>query len=334
MKTDRARLGTVSAILLLVCAVALCLPANLMAANVKLNFTLDWTIYGTHAPFYLALEKGFYAEEGIDVSISEGQGSATVTQIIAGGKTPIGYIDYATMAQGVVQGVPVKAVFGVTQTSPMAIISNAGNPIKTPKEMEGKVIAMAPAESTAQIFPALVAAAGVDAKKISIVNPAVGAKIALFLQNRADAITGYSQLQTIQLEDQGAKVYHFKYADFGVNTLSNGVAVNNDFLAKNGDLVKRFLRATAKAWALAQKDPGAAVEAIFKARPEFRDKRNMLLRQLELTFPLLSTSNTKGKPLGWMAKKDWEDTQEILSKYANLKKTIPVEQYFTNDYIP
>ena len=328
MKTDRV------AILLLVCAVALCLPANLRAANVKLSFTLDWTIYGTHAPFYLALDKGFYAEEGIDVSISEGQGSATVTQIIAGGKTPIGYIDYATMAQGIVQGVPVKAIFGVTQTSPMAIISHAENPIKTPKEMEGRVIAMAPAESTAQIFPALVAAAGVDAKKISIVNPAVGAKNALFLQKRADAITGYSQLQTIQLEDQGAKVYYFKYADFGANTLSNGIAVNNDFLSKNGDLVKRFLRATAKAWALAQKDPGGAVEAIFKSRPEFKDKKNMLVRQLELTFPLLSTSNTKGKPLGWMAKKDWEDTQEILSRYANLKKTIPAEQFFTNDYIP
>ncbi len=328
MKTDRV------VILLLVCAVALCLPVNLRAANVKLNFTLDWTIYGTHAPFYLALDKGFYAEEGIDVSISEGQGSATVTQIIAGGNTPIGYIDYATMAQGIVQGVPVKAIFGVTQTSPMAVISHAENPIKTPKEMEGKVLAMAPAESTAQIFPALVAAAGVDAKKISIVNPAVGAKNALFLQNRADAIVGYSQLQTVQLEDQGAKVYYFKYADFGVNTLSNGIAVNNDFLSKNGDLVKRFLRATAKAWALAQKDPGGAVEGLLRTRPEFKEKKTMLLRQLELTFPLLNTSNTKGKPLGWMAKRDWEDTQEILSKYANLKKTIPAEQYFTNDYIP
>jgi len=333
IKRAYTRIGMLG-FLFLVCAIALSLPPKVEAAREKITFSLDFGIYGTHAPFYLALEKGYFAQEDIEVTITEGAGSATVAQIIAGGKVPIGYVDFGTMAPGVVQGMPIKAIFGITQTSPMAIISRAENPIKTPKELEGKVIAMAAAESTAKVFPALIAMVGADLTKISVINPAVGAKNALFLQNRADAITGYSQLQTVQLEDQGAKVYYFKYGDFGANTLSNGIIANTDFLSQKGDLAKKFVRAIAKGWVEAQKYPEEAVEAIFKSRPEFRDKKKVLLRQLELTFPLLSTPNTKGKPLGWMAKKDWEQTQEILTKYTGLQKAIPVEQYFTNDYIP
>jgi NitT/TauT family transport system substrate-binding protein len=60
----------------------------------------------------------------------------------------------------------------------------------------------------------------------------------------------------------------------------------------------------------------------------------VLARQLELTWETLETPNTKGRPMGWMAKADWEATQEILLKYAGLKERRPVEEYFTNDYVP
>jgi len=334
-KTLRIRFGTIIGVMFMVCAVAVLLPVNNLEAKDKLSFILDWTIYGTHAPFFLALEKGYYSAEGIDVTITEGRGSATVVKIVAEGKrNPIGYVDFGTMTKAVVQGIPVKAIFGISQDSPMCIISQRDNPIRTPKELEGKVIAMAPAESTAVIFPAMLAASGVDIKKINILNPAVGAKLALFLQNRADAFTGYQQLQVPQAEDKGAKVHFFRYADFGANTMSNGIVASTRFVSKNKDLTKRFLRAMAKGWVDARKDPEAAVEAIFGTFPQYKDNKKLFVRQLELTFPLLETPNTKGKRLGWMSKKDWEQTQEILAKYAGLKKKIPVKEYFTNEYIP
>lgn len=334
MRTVHTRVGWPAGVLLMLGALVLPPPVGAQPAKDKLGFRLDWTIYGTHAPFFLALERGYYAQEGIDLKISEGQGSATVVKLIAQGADPLGFVDFGTMAKGVVQGIPVKAVFGINQTSPMIIISHAENPIKTPQDLVGKVIAMAPAESTAQIFPALLAAAGIEPNKVSVVNPAVGAKNALFLQRRADAITAYVNVQVAQLEAQGARLAHFKYADFGVNTLSNGIVANAEFLAKNGPLVKRFLRATARGWAEAQKAPEAAVETIFKSFPQLREQQKVLRRQLELSFPTLETPNTKGKPLGWMSREDWQQTQQILAKYAGLGREIPAEQYFTNDYIP
>ena len=75
---------------------------------VPLQFRLNWTLYGEHAPFFLGVDKGFYLEEGLDVEILEGSGSATVVKLIGNGTNVIGYADSATMMRGVTAGVPVK----------------------------------------------------------------------------------------------------------------------------------------------------------------------------------------------------------------------------------
>lgn len=315
-------------------ALAALFLSSTASAQDKVNFRLDWQIYGTHAPFFLAKEKGYYSAEKLDVTLTEGQGAATVAKLLSEGTDPIGFLDYGTMMKGIGQGLPLKAVFGINQSSPMIIISHADAPIKNPKELEGKIIAMAPAESTAQIFPALLAAAGVEANKVSVTNPAAGAKNALFLQKRADAIPAYVNVQVAQLENQGAKISYFFYSEYGVDTMANGIAANSDWLAKNPDIMKRFLRATAKGWAEAKKNPDAAIAAVLKAYPQLEGQKAVLRRQLDLSFPLLETPATKGKPLGWMAKSDWDKMQEIMVKYAGLKDAKPVEQYYTNDFVP
>ncbi len=305
------------------------------SAQEKVGFRLDWSLQGTHSPWFLAQERGYFREAGLDVTIHEGQGSGTVVQLIASGKgEQIGFADYATMMRGVENGLPVVAVFGINQTSPMIIASRADNPVPNPKALEGKVLAMAPAESTAQVFPALAAASGLDATKVNVLNPAVGAKLALLLQGRVDAITAGLNGQVPQLEAQGLKVSYFKYADFGVNTLNNGIVVNREFLKAKPEVVRGFLRAQSRAWEEARKNPGASIDALLKAHPQLASQRQVLMRQLELTFETLETTNTKGKPLGWMADADWTQTQELMVKYAGLKASKPIGEYFTNDFIP
>lgn len=319
----------------LVASVLLLAAPNYSAiAGDTINFRMDWTIYGVHAPFFLALERGYYREQGLDVKILEGQGSATVAKLIAQGDSQFAFIDYATMAKGIGQGLPITGVFGITETGPWIIISHKSNPIRSPKELEGKTIAMAPAEATAQIFPALLAHSGVDPAKVTIVNPAVGAKATLFLEGRVDAITGSINTQLPQVEAQGAKVSYFSFADFGVNLMAHGITVSNAYLASNGEQVRKFLRATARGWQEAKKDPDAAVQAIFKSYPQYRDQEAVLRRELELSFPLMETSRTRGKPIGWMSKEDWQETLDILQKYAGMAERFPVERYFTNAYLP
>jgi len=116
-------------------------------AQTQINFRLDWSLYGVHAPFFLAQEKGYFEKEGLKVDIQEGQGSATVMQLVAQGRDQIGLIDYSTMLYGVEQGLPIVAVARVVSDM-IGVISPADAPIKHPKELVGKVIAYAPSESS------------------------------------------------------------------------------------------------------------------------------------------------------------------------------------------
>jgi len=82
-------------------------------AQDKFSFRLNWTLYGEHAPFFVARDKGFYKDEGLEVEILEGSGSTTVAQLVANATNPVAYVDAATMMRGIGAGMPIKAV-GVT----------------------------------------------------------------------------------------------------------------------------------------------------------------------------------------------------------------------------
>jgi NitT/TauT family transport system substrate-binding protein len=303
-------------------------------AQTKVNLRLDWTFYGTHAPFYLGIEKGLYKAEGIDLVIGEGNGSGNTAKQLAQGGDQVGFLDYGTMTKGIASGMPIKAIMGVHQRSPMIIVSHADQPIKSPKELEGKIIAFAPAESTAQMYPVMMALAGADPTKVNVIAPAVGAKSALFLQRRTDAITATSYFHVPQLEAQGAKLSYFYYADFGVAALEGGLAANAEWLKENGETAKKLVAATVKAFAMAKADPGAAVDAAVKLRPELARTRDVHVRQLQLSIDAWSTANTKGMPFGRMSEQDWQTMVDQLVESKQIKEKLPLDKLFTNELVP
>src|SRR6266581_3998425 len=100
-------------------------PALAQPKLEKFPFRLNWTLYGEHAPFFVARDKGFYAQEGLEVEIQEGSGSTTVAQLVANSTSPVAYVDAATMMRGVSNGMPIKAVGVTLQQSPMSFIYRA-----------------------------------------------------------------------------------------------------------------------------------------------------------------------------------------------------------------
>jgi len=300
---------------------------------VEINLRLDWSLYGTHAPFFLARERGLYEREGLKVNIAEGQGSATVMQLISQGRDQIGFVDYGTQLYGVEQGLNIMAVARVVSDM-LGVISYADAPIREPAELVGKIVAYAPSESSGIALNALLAKAKVDAKQVSVLNPAMGAKNALFLQKRVDAIPGNVNVQPPQLEAQGAKLATFKFSDFGLSMMAQGITVNKAFLEQNPKAVRGFVKASLQAFEEARKDPKAAIDALVKAHPEQGRNAAVHLKQLEISLTGLETANTRGKPLGYMDARDWAEMQDVLVQFGGLKKPSPVEAMFTNDYLP
>ncbi len=303
--------------------------ARTARAATRVAFRLDWTVYGSHAPFFLGVASKMYERAGLDVSVAEGQGSATIARLVGQGSDVMGFVDFGSTALAVAGGIPLTAIARVISDN-MAVVSHADDPIRSPKELEGKVVAYAPSESTAQMMPALLKQNDVDPAKVSVLTPATGAKNAMFLQHRADAIPVSVNVQPAQLEAQGAALTMFRFSDFGVSLMNNGIVANRAWLAANGDAARTFVRVTGEAFAAAKADPAKAVDAIVQVMPEQARNRSILARQLELTFPLLDTPATQGKPFGTMAATDWDAMQALMTRYAGLSTIVPAAELWTN----
>ncbi|MGH6765016.1 MAG: ABC transporter substrate-binding protein, partial [Bradyrhizobium sp.] len=173
-------------------AMTLAAPAGAEGLD-KFPFRLNWTLYGEHAPFFVALDKGFYKEAGLDVEILEGSGSTTVAQLTANATSPVSYVDAATMMRGINAGMPIKAVGVTLQQSPMSFIYRADNPrpSKIP-EIKGSRIAITAGDASLAIFTAFMGKLDMkvsDVKLVTVANPQ--SKEQAVLGGQADALLGY-----------------------------------------------------------------------------------------------------------------------------------------------
>src|SRR6188474_3285278 len=300
---------------------ALAVATLTSAANAqdKFPFRLNWTLYGEHAPFFVALDKGFYKEEGLDVEILEGSGSTTVAQLVANASNPVAYVDAATMMRGVGAGMPIKAVGVTLQQSPMSFIyrADAARPTKI-SEIKGSRIAITAGDASLAIFTAFMGKLGMkveDVQMITVANPA--AKEQAVLNKQADALLGYFMDQGPRMQLQtGVKMGWTRLYDMaGVTTLSSAIIANNEWLKdpKNQDQLKRFLRASQRGWQYSFDNRAEAAEIFRKSAPVFTQE--IALLEVEGTMTILRTDRTKGKPLGWSDAGDWQDTQDLLAKF-------------------
>jgi NitT/TauT family transport system substrate-binding protein len=132
---------------------AITLPAS---AQEKASLRLNWLIYGFHTPFHLGVERGYYKAEGIDLDIGEGKGSGAAVQVIGAKGDTFGLSDGASIINGVTKGAPIRAVMGIMNTTPFAVIARADANIKTIKDLEGKTIAATAGEAGLVIIPGLI----------------------------------------------------------------------------------------------------------------------------------------------------------------------------------
>jgi NitT/TauT family transport system substrate-binding protein len=321
--------------LLVLAAVAALVVAAVPASQAqkkmdKVTLRLNWFAYGEHAPFAYGLRKGLYEREGIDLTILEGNGSGPVVQAIGAGNDRFGYADAYAMAGLVAKGMPVKMIADFVQTSPLSIIYFADKPIKGPKDLEGRKVSFTAGDSIHQAFQALLKVNQVDKSKVQEVYFDPRGKLTAVLTGQVDAMGGYYTTQTGQLEEQSKKkVGYFRYVDFGVNALSQGLFVHAKYLGDR-DLNCRMVRASSRSWTEAAKHPEEAAKILVEMFPK-AGRLDMNLSQWKDTIDLMHTPASKGKPAGWMAAADWETLLVLQRTYGNIQ-TKPPAEYYTNEF--
>lgn len=296
----------------------------------KVTLRLNWYAYGEHAGFAYGLKKGLYENEGIDLQILEGNGSGPVVQAIGAGSDRFGYADAYAMAGLIAKGLPVKMIADFVQTSPLSIIYFADKPIKGPKDLDGRKVAFTAGDSIHQAFQALLKVNNVDKAKVQEVYFDPRGKMAAVMAGQVDAMGGYYTTQVGQIEEQTKKkVSYFRYVDFGVNALSQGLLINTKHLGER-DLNCRMVRASSKAWSEAARNPEEAARILVEMFPK-AGAVELNLGQWKDTVALMTTANSKGKPTGWMVPADWDNLLSLQSTYGQIQTKAPAE-YYTNEF--
>lgn len=300
----------------------------------KLTVKYSWLFTPSISPVMYGLEKGYYAAEGIDLNLIDGRGSRGNMKLFAAKKLLVGFADSGTAAKFISQGAAAKVIYGYQQSSPLSVIVHSDLGIKDLRGLQGRKVGRAASDSGTALFPALAKRNGVDPSKINFVNVSYAARNTAFLNRDVDGIIAYWPDNVPFLRAKGAKVSYMSYADNGLNVLGTGLLAHDEFIAKNPETLRRLLRGMSKSVAASLKDPEAAVAAIRKRSPLTVKDPVMALKVVKNVLSLVHTSNTTGKPLGWMAKKDWAETIDLLSKHSGLKNPLALKRYYTNEFVP
>lgn len=317
------------------CAVAvaagIALGAFSAAAAEKVSLRLDWVNSGYHAIWYYGIDKGIFEKAGIDLEVLEGKGSAVTAQTVGNDSVMFGTADTAAAMGLISQGMPIKIVGGYLRQSALAIIFPADKGWKKFADMGTAKIGFSAGGASSQILPALIKNAGLDGK-VQLINMEPAAKMTSLLTGRVDGIDSFDFLMVSILEGKGLKVATLPYANEGVNVPGLSLITSDDVLKKNPALVRKMVGAMEETLAAARKDPEGAIDSLMKRSPTL--ERPVVLRTLTMSFDLLDPAWAKGKPSAWMSPDVMAKSQDILFQYGGIKRKLPVESYFTNQFVP
>jgi NitT/TauT family transport system substrate-binding protein len=299
----------------------------------KVSVRMDWVTGAYHAPFYAGVMNGFFKEQGLDVTVEPGNGSANVAQAIGNGNGEFAAVDGGTMMQLIAKGLPVKAVMGWFQRNPNGVIYSEKSGIKKPKDLEGKTLALTNGDAPSALLPAFAKSTGLDLSKVNIVNTSPAAKNAAVIAGTADANVTFVFQGVPIIEAAGVPAGSLDYADYGVNVPGLCIIAQLDYIKAHPDIVKKFVAGARKSIAWSNDHAQQSIDILIEMNKNQKFNPKTELSILEASFKLLHTQKTQGKPIGVMDREDWADAENILAQYVGLQKADSPDRYFTNEFV-
>jgi NitT/TauT family transport system substrate-binding protein len=302
------------------------------------RFALDWRFEGPAAPYFVAIDKGYYKQEGLNVSIDPGSGSVEGINRVASGAYEVGFADINSLVKyrDNPRNLPVKAIMMVYDTPAFSIVSLKKNGIAKPKDLEGKILGAPAADGAYAQWPIFVKANNIDASKVKIENIGFPVREPMLAQGKVDAIAGfwfssYMNLKANGVKDEDIVVLHMR--DHGVDLYGNVIVANPDFMRFQPKAAAGFVKATIRGIQDTIRNPEAAIDSMMKRNPIA--KREVELERLKLSLQKnFVTPDVQKNGLGAVDMKRLERSIEQIGltfQYSNKPKAADV---FTAQYLP
>lgn len=302
--------------------------ATAPAEKVLIRFT--WQVKGEHAPLFVALDKGYFKDEGLDVDLAEGSGAETVVKLIAQGIDKVGFGPATTVAEGISHGLPVQVVAVYQPNTPIGLMSFPDVPLRTPKDLEGRKLGLTRNESFSNLLEPFAALNHVDMSKVTKVILDYSARNGLFMSRQLDIQSTFLNVDVPLMEGKfNIKFNTLKVSDFGLKLLGGGLFVNRQYADANPEIISKLLRAIAKGYRDAYSDPAAAAASLYQ-HLKTKVPQDILEKQLRITMEDMDMKSDK--PLGWQNGEAWRSNIELLHQVGVIQNVGNVDDYYTNRY--
>jgi NitT/TauT family transport system substrate-binding protein len=308
------------------------------SAQTKIRFTLDWIPGATHSAFFVALQKGYYKAEGLDVSIDRGKGSAEVVRQLASDTYDMGFPDINVVmdfnSKNPEHAFPV--LMSGYEQAPAAIIVLKSSGITEPKRLNGKKLGSAANDATFKLFPVFAGETGIDVSSMQIQNIEPSLREVLLAQGKVDAIPGQVFNSLLELQAKGVKesdIAYFMYKDYGLPLYGNSVAASRRFLKEHPEAVRGFLRATVKGLQDVAHDPELGVKAALAFEPLLNADIERERLRVAMSCCIVN-ENVRKTGYGDIDQERLGKMIAIISKAYNLPRQPTVAEVFDPSYLP
>ena len=312
-----------------------------IAAQVEkpnLKFSQGWLFQATQAQFPLAVERGYWKSEGLEVSVDRGSGSATSIQRVVSGTHDIAYSDVGTIVKWNAEnpGRELMIFYIAEDGFPLVAVSLKSKGISKPKDLEGKKLGAPSFDGARQMFPAFAKANGIDQSKIAWSTMDANLREQMLAKGDVDVITGFLTSAVPTLNGLGVKTADLsvmKYDDFNLDGFGNAVFATRDFVDKNPKTVAAFVKGLNRSMKDLISDPKAAIAAIKGRDPlvniELESERlKLYIKELLLTKHVRENGFSSAD-----IKKMERQIASVIDAF-NVKANIPVASVYTEKFLP
>lgn len=292
---------------------------------VEVSLRLPWIINAQFAGPFMALEKGYFAEEGLDVSIKPGGFDINSITLVASGEDTFGLHDMGSLINARANDIPVVAGATFFQKHPGGLMALEESGIETLEDIEGKTIGFQEGGPW-MLSKAMLESNGIDLDTIEKIT--VGFDISPLLNGQIDLMTVYATNEPLIAEGQGYGVNVFLPYDYGIETSSEALFTTESYLSENPEQMCGMVRAIQKGWQYAVDNKEETIDVIMEQGGEGLD-REAEMAQLNAELDHLITPDAEEHGLGYMTQERWQTAEDVLSQYGQLEEDVDITNVFT-----
>ena len=304
-------------------------------AATKVRVAMSWVLAGDSVPEFVALEKGFFAAEGITTTIQRGHGAVDTLKRVAAGDLDLGSSVPVSIALGRASGTKAKIIKISMHTSPYGLAYMKGIGINKPKDLEGKKVAIPIYSSVLQFWPAFAKVNGIDRSTVEMINlkgSLLGTSLASGMVHAVDSWMTSFPPKAAAAKKMGKEAGFFLWSDYGLSDMYGAAFVaREDTIANKPEMLQKFLNANIRGMVYAHQHPKESVEIFLKHNAAA--SRSLTAQQWKAMKHLSTDKNFKKEGFGYVNAGKMERAMKLIRTYVGLKNPVVTKDTYTNQFI-